>query len=185
MTDASSSHISAVLQQWRPGCHWRPLAFFSAKLSSAQQSYSAFDRELLAVNDSIYHFRHLLEGRSFTVFTDHKPLIGALTRATEPRSSRQQRQLSYIGEFNAVLRHIAGQANVVADALSRPSPVAQPPPPAAAPSTSVSSTSAAAAVQGEFPSSPGAHCPVAKPPAAPSSTPEARIRGHADISMGL
>ena len=80
VTDASASHLGAVLQQRRPGGRWRPLGFFSAKLNAAQQAYSAFDRELLAVTASLYHFRHLLEGRPFLIFTDHKPLLGALTR---------------------------------------------------------------------------------------------------------
>ena len=45
--DASASHVGTVLQQ-RVGSSWRPLAFFSRKLTSPQSKYSAFDRELLA-----------------------------------------------------------------------------------------------------------------------------------------
>jgi RNase H-like domain found in reverse transcriptase len=57
VTDASASHIGAVLQQRAPASTaWQPLAFFSAKLTAAQQKYSAFDRELLAVYLSIRHF---------------------------------------------------------------------------------------------------------------------------------
>jgi hypothetical protein len=52
----------------------RLLGFFSKKLDPAQQKYSAFDRELFAVYAGIRHFRHLLEGRKFAVYTDHKPL---------------------------------------------------------------------------------------------------------------
>ena len=40
--DASASHVGAALQQCESG-HWRPLAFFFAKLSATQQRYSAFD----------------------------------------------------------------------------------------------------------------------------------------------
>jgi transposase InsO family protein len=124
VTDASASHVGAVLQQKRPGQGWKPLGFFSQKLSATEQRYSAFDRELLAVHSSILHFRHLLEGRQFTVFTDHLPLVGALARATEPKSDRQRRQLSFIAEFTADIRHIAGEANIVADTLSRPAAAA-------------------------------------------------------------
>jgi RNase H-like domain found in reverse transcriptase/Reverse transcriptase (RNA-dependent DNA polymerase) len=120
VTDASASHIGAVLQQRRRKQGWRPLAFFSQKLTPTQARYSAFDRELLAVHDSSVHFRHLLEGRSFVIFTDHLPLVGALHRVSEPKSDRQRRQLSFIAEFTAEIRHIAGQSNVVADTLSRP-----------------------------------------------------------------
>jgi hypothetical protein len=62
----------AVPQQRRHSGGWRPLGFFSRKLSAAEAHYSAFDRELLAVHSSIQHFRHWLEGRHFTVYTDHK-----------------------------------------------------------------------------------------------------------------
>jgi hypothetical protein len=72
----------------------------------------------------------MLEGRSFTVFTDHRPLVGALSRCSDPWSSRQQRHLSFIAEFSPTIRHIAGQSNVVADTLSRPAcvPPTTPPP---------------------------------------------------------
>jgi cleavage and polyadenylation specificity factor subunit 1 len=120
VTDASSSAIGAVLQQRHQGGHWRPLGFFSRKLSAAESCYSAFHRELLSVYCAIFHFRYMLEGHSFVVFTDHKPLVGALARASEPRSDQQRRQLSAIAEFTAEMRHIAGPTNMVADTLSRP-----------------------------------------------------------------
>jgi hypothetical protein len=69
---------------------------------------------------AIKHFRFMLEGRSFTVFTDHRPLLGALSRRTDPWSGRQQHHLSFIAEFLLTVRHIAGQSNVVVDTLSRP-----------------------------------------------------------------
>jgi len=53
---------------------WQPLAFFSRKLSPAQQKYSAYDWELLAIYKAVKYFRHMLEARNFTVLTDHKPL---------------------------------------------------------------------------------------------------------------
>jgi hypothetical protein len=73
--DASASHVGAALHQRPRGCAvWRPLGFFSRKLDSAQTRWSAFDRELFACVEGIRHFRYILEGRSFTIFTDHKPL---------------------------------------------------------------------------------------------------------------
>jgi cleavage and polyadenylation specificity factor subunit 1 len=132
--DASNTHVGAVLQQSSPAGGWRPLSFFSRKLSSAEARYSAFDRELLAAYLSIRHFRFLLEGRPFHVLTDHKPLTFALHKMTEPWSPRQQRHLSAIAEFTADIRHVAGRDNVVADALSRPPPLLQTPVAAVGPS---------------------------------------------------
>jgi cleavage and polyadenylation specificity factor subunit 1 len=119
--DASASHVGAALHQREPGgASWRPLGFFSKKLDSAQVKWSTFDRELLACVASIRHFRYILEGRSFTIFTDHKPLVGALARTSDPWTARQTRHLAYVAEFTSDVQHVAGSANEAADALSRP-----------------------------------------------------------------
>jgi hypothetical protein len=54
-TDASDTHVGAVLQQKTDGC-WLPLAFFSHKLSPTESRYSTFDRELLAAFQAVKHF---------------------------------------------------------------------------------------------------------------------------------
>ncbi len=94
--------------------------FFSRKLEASQAKWSAFDRELLACVEGIRHFRFILEGRSFTISTDHKPLVGALARVSDPWTARQCRHLAYVAEFTADIRHVAGQENMVDEALSRP-----------------------------------------------------------------
>jgi hypothetical protein len=71
VTDASTTAMGAVLQQWAQNA-WQPLAFFS-KMSTAQQKYSVYDRELLAIYEAVKHFRHMIEARHFEIFTDHKP----------------------------------------------------------------------------------------------------------------
>jgi hypothetical protein len=47
---------------------------------------------------AIKHFHYMLKGRSFIVFTDHKTLVGALSRGSDPWTSRQQYQLLFIAE---------------------------------------------------------------------------------------
>ena len=74
VTYASNIAIGAVLEHGTDG-HRRPLGFFSGKLNTPQQKYSTFDRELLAVHSAIRHFRHMLKGTSYTICTDHKPLV--------------------------------------------------------------------------------------------------------------
>jgi hypothetical protein len=100
--------------------HWQPLGFFSRKLEDSQAKWSAFDRELYACVEGIRHFRFILEGRSFTIYTDHKPLVGALARVSDPWTARQCHHLAYVAEFTVDIWHVAGQDNVAADALSRP-----------------------------------------------------------------
>ena len=140
--DASATHVGAALQQRSsPSTPWQPLGFYSSKLSPAAQKYSAFDRELLACYQAVRHYRHLLEGRSFHILTDHKPLTFALSRVTDPWTPRQCRQLAYIAEYTSDVRHIAGTDNVVADTLSRPPTSDHRPPVGHLPSSPVSTTS--------------------------------------------
>ena len=118
MVDASEKAIGSSVQQLVEG-YWQPLGFFSRKLSLAEQKYSAYDRELLAAFAAVKYFRYLIEGRSFVLFTDHKPLTFAFQQNLDKASPRQARQLDYIGQFTTDIRHIAGKDNVVADCLSR------------------------------------------------------------------
>nr|VZI46491.1 unnamed protein product [Spirometra erinaceieuropaei] len=120
IVDASTVAVGAVLQQHLAGST-QPLAFFSKKLLPAETRYSTSGRELLAIYLAVKHFRHSLEGRDFTVFTDHKPLTFALRSHTDKLNPREIRQLDYISQFTSDIRHIDGSRNEVADALSRPS----------------------------------------------------------------
>ena len=119
--DALDSHVEAVFQQLVCGS-WAPLAFFSKKLFSTESCYLAFKPELLAAFFAMGHFHFLLNGRDFTLFAIHKPLTGSLFRVSLPWLAQQQRQLSFISKFISNLLHLGSQ-NVVADALSHPSPL--------------------------------------------------------------
>ncbi len=72
--DASDTYIGGVMQQ-KSGDHWRPLGFFSRKLTATESRYSTFDRELLAAHAAITYFRHFCEGRAFQLWTDHKQAL--------------------------------------------------------------------------------------------------------------
>jgi hypothetical protein len=149
--DASATHVGAVLQQRSSPHHsWRPLGFFSKKLSPAAVKYSAFDRELLAAFEAVRHFRHQLEGTVFHILTDHKPLTFAISRQSDPWTPSQSRRLSYLAEFTADVRHIAGTDNVVADTLSRPPQR----PPATSPGSSMAAGPQGESVASIVPSSP-------------------------------
>ncbi|GBN90653.1 Retrovirus-related Pol polyprotein from transposon 17.6 [Araneus ventricosus] len=118
VVDASDNAVGAALQQ-QVTTGWQTLAFYSKSLSPAQRRYSAYDRELLAAYMAIKYFRHMIEGRSFILFTDHKPLTFAFRQKKDKCSPRQLRQLDLIGQFTTDIRHLKGTDNVVADALSR------------------------------------------------------------------
>jgi hypothetical protein len=62
----------------------------------------------------------MLDGREFSILTDHKPITFALARATDAWTPRQGCHLSYIEEYTSDIRHIPGKENVVADTMFRP-----------------------------------------------------------------
>jgi hypothetical protein len=126
VTDASTSAMGAVMQQ-RVDNAWQPLVFLSKKLNPAQQKYSAYDRELLDVYEALKHFCHVLEARHFIIFTDHKPNTYAFQQKPDKCSPRQFNHLDFIAQFTTDIRHISGQDNVVADALSRVESITAPP----------------------------------------------------------
>lgn len=61
----------------------------------------------------------MLEGRNFTIYTNHKPIIYAFKQDPSHSSPGQSRHIQYIAQFSTDIRHIAGKDNTVADALSR------------------------------------------------------------------
>lgn len=117
-TDASDSAIGAALEQLEDG-EWKPLGFFSRKLSLTETRYSTYDRELLAIFAAVKFFRHVLEGRPFIIKTDHRPLVHAFAQRADRASPRQLNQLGFISQFTTEIVHVSGSDNIVADALSR------------------------------------------------------------------
>ena len=121
-SDASKVAVGAVLEQRGPS-GWEPLGFYSSKLSKDkpdQTMWPPFDRELLGVFRAVRHFRHMVEGKPFTIYTDQQAIVPSLHKKTDPLTARQAYQLSCIAEFSTDIRYLEGKANVVADALSRP-----------------------------------------------------------------
>lgn len=116
--DASDIAVGAALHQVIEN-QLQPLGFYSKRLTDTQKRYSTYDRELLAAYQSIKHFRHMLEGRNFVLFTDHKPLTFAFQQKQDKASPRQARHLDYIGQFTTNIQHVSGGDNVIADFLSR------------------------------------------------------------------
>ena len=125
-TDASSTAIGAALEQQQLDGTWNPIGFFSRKLSAAETRYSAYDRELSAAYSAVKHFSKILDGRSFTIRTDHRPLVYTATQRSDKASPRQSRHLDYILQFSTQFSFVKGEDNVVADALSRTCTVSMP-----------------------------------------------------------
>ncbi|XP_071576343.1 uncharacterized protein [Temnothorax nylanderi] len=120
--DASPTGIGAVLSNVGEDGIEHPVAYASKSLSKTQKRYSQLDREALALMDAVRHFHQYLDGRKFTLYTDHKPLLGifAPDRPTpeiiSPKLSRYSRIL---GAYKYDLQYRPGKQHGNADFLSR------------------------------------------------------------------
>lgn len=115
--DASSVGIGSVLSQEDDNGEQHPVAFYSRSLNNCERNYSTTERELLAILDSIEHFRPYIEGMKFTVITDHASLKWLLS-LNNP-SGRLARWAARISQFTFDIIHKKGSLHVVPDTLSR------------------------------------------------------------------
>lgn len=115
--DASAIGVGSVLSQKIGGIE-HPIAFYSRLLTKPEKNYGTTERELLAVLESIKHFRGYLDGMKFTIITDHIALKWLLT--LDNPSGRLARWATQISQFNFDIEHRKGVLNIVPDCLSRP-----------------------------------------------------------------
>jgi len=94
------------------------VCYFSRKLNIHEVNYTVREKELLAIVESIKHWRCYLQGVTFTVITDHKTLSTFLTQKSFT-SQREARWYELVSSFNFNIQYRPGKDNVVADALSR------------------------------------------------------------------
>ncbi|KAG2190783.1 hypothetical protein INT47_012934, partial [Mucor saturninus] len=116
-TDASDFGVGAVLLQQDETGTWKPLAFESKKLSKAERSYPAQERELLGILHALRSWRCLIEGKPFTVFTDHLPL--KYFRSQVKPTPRLVRWISELELYDPTIEYKPGKDNNVPDVLSR------------------------------------------------------------------
>ncbi|KAL0149683.1 hypothetical protein M9458_055012, partial [Cirrhinus mrigala] len=118
--DASTTGVRAVLSQAASESSLlHPCAYFSHKLSPAEQNYDVGNRELLAIELALEEWRHWLEGANhpFTIITDHKNL--QYLREARRLNPRQARWALFLPRFNFTITYRPGAKNIPADALSR------------------------------------------------------------------
>jgi transposase InsO family protein len=115
-TDASKIGIGAILTQKDEQNHDKVIAYYSKRLNSTQENYSASELECLAVVEAIEHFNNYLH-KPFKVITDHSALKWLLN-FKDPKS-RLFRWSIRLSTKNFEIIHRAGSAQQHVDALSR------------------------------------------------------------------
>lgn len=84
---------------------------FCKTFSGQVMIYSTFSQELLAIYLAIKHLWHLLEGRSFMIFTSHKTLTSVMNNNSDKYTSHKVRHLDYISQFTTDLSYVEGKNN--------------------------------------------------------------------------
>lgn len=105
--------VGAVLLQEE-----RPVAYYSRKLSGAELRYSATDIEMVGVIAALREWRCYLDGRQFTIVTDHQPNTYLDVATNTHTLKRRARWLDESSGFDYVWRYRPGRMNV-ADPISR------------------------------------------------------------------
>ena len=118
-TDCSKQALGAALHQLDQDGHERPVSFYSRTLTSAEQNYPIYDKELLAVKAALEHWRYLLiyTEDPVVIHCDHKNLL--YFKKPQLLNERQARWHEFLADYNIDLKYLPGHLNVVADALSR------------------------------------------------------------------
>ena len=126
-TDASDEGIGAVLLQARlkQPCSLAPVFYASRTLKKSERNYSTIEKEALAIYWACRKFEPYLYGRSFTLQTDHAPLVHLQT--ADKLNPRLKRWALYLALFAYRAEHIPGSSNSMADLLSRGTHTSEPP----------------------------------------------------------
>ena len=116
-TDASDMGIGVVLSQLNKSNVEQPVAYYSRSLSKAERKYAVTRKEMLALIDSLRHYRCYLLGKKFTVRTDHSAL--QWLRTFKEPVAQVARWIEQMAEYNFDIVHRPGKQHANADALSR------------------------------------------------------------------
>ena len=117
-TDASKKGFGAVILQEE-----QPIYYASRALTSAEKNYQNLEREAQAAVWGMEKFHYFLYGRKFILQTDQKPLVSIFKKHMIDVSPRIQRITIRAWQYDFVPQHIPGRINVIADSLSRVTPL--------------------------------------------------------------
>jgi len=118
--DASDYALGAVISQRDPETGLlHPITFYSRKFNSAELNYEIYDKEMLAIVESMDRYRHYFEGlgHKTTVLSDHRNL--SWFTETKMYNRRQARWAEKLARFDFVITFRPGKQSGKPDALSR------------------------------------------------------------------
>jgi len=117
-TDGSGFAIAGILNQYDGFAILGPVNFYSRKCTVAEQNYNPYNRELLAIVETLKQWRHYLEGANHKVLIqcDHKNL--EYFETSKVLSRRQASWAEILSSYDFIIEHLEGKKNP-ADGPSR------------------------------------------------------------------
>ena len=120
-TDASVTGLGAVAVQRAPDGTLHTLGFASRVLQGAEARWSINKLETAALVFGLRRFEHYINGSSTIVYTDNRAL--SYLQSTKNLNRHAASWFSTVSEHDIDIRHLPGAVNIIADALSRTSPI--------------------------------------------------------------
>jgi RNase H-like domain found in reverse transcriptase/Integrase zinc binding domain len=116
--DASDLALRAVISQYSDDGLLHPVAYHSRKFGPAELNYEIYDKELLAIVDSLEHYHHMFDGlgQQITIYSDHHNLL--CFTETKVYNRRQARWAEKLSKYDFVIHFRPGMQGGKPDALS-------------------------------------------------------------------
>ena len=102
--DASQVGLGVVLLQ-----NHKPMAFASKALTDAEHCYTNIEREMLTVIFRAERFRTYIDGRSFTIKSDHYPLESISQKKLADMPAQLHHMLLHLQGYDCIICYCPGK----------------------------------------------------------------------------